>query len=131
MKGCKVFKPLDFGIIGLAAGVTVLSAVFAYAGTGSPLRVRIKGTGETWLFSLFSQDKQEMISVPGPLGATVVEVREGKARVLASPCGNQTCVAAGAIGSHGQWIACLPNKVLVSIEGKGEAPEEDFDAAVW
>jgi hypothetical protein len=128
MKGFEVFKPFDFGAIGLAVSITILSAVFVYAGTGSPLRVTIKGAGETWLFSL---DSRELIAVPGPLGDTVVEVREGKVRVLASPCDNQTCVAARAIRSHGQWIACLPNKVLVSIEGNAGETQDELDAAVW
>jgi hypothetical protein len=130
MKGFAIIKPFDLGIIGLALGITVLSAVFVYTGTGSQDRIIIKGAGGTWVFP---QDAREVITVLGPLGNTVVEIREGKARVLSSPCDNQTCVVAGAIQSHGQWIACLPNKVLVSIEGRGMSGEneDELDGAVW
>jgi hypothetical protein len=59
----------------------------------------------------------------------VVEISGGKARVLSSPCVNQTCVAVGHIHRQGEWAACLPNKVFVSIEGS--ADDEALDAAAW
>jgi hypothetical protein len=70
----------------------------------------------------------------------VVELRNGEARVIASPCTNQLCVAAGAVRSHGQWIACMPNKVLVSVTGSGADPSpetgsfrdlDEIDGSSW
>ncbi|MDR2534845.1 MAG: NusG domain II-containing protein [Treponema sp.] len=127
-----VFKPFDFGALGAVLSVTVLSAVFIYAGKGSQQRVIIKGPKDQWLFP---QDAVEIISVPGPLGDTLVAIQDKQVRVKASPCDNQTCVAAGAIQFRGQWIACLPNKVLVSIgEGEQDTPsgtDDELDGAVW
>lgn len=128
MKGPATLKPFDLGAVGLALGITIWSAVVIYADPGSQNRIVIKGEGATWVFP---QDRAEMVSVPGPLGDTMVEVRDRRVRVLASPCGNQTCVAAGTIQSHGQWLACLPNKVLISIEGTSVSNGEAIDAAVW
>ncbi|MDR2485055.1 MAG: NusG domain II-containing protein [Treponema sp.] len=128
MKGAAALKPFDLAAIGLALGITVLSALVIYADEGSQNRIVIKGEGATWVFP---QDGAEIVPVPGPLGDTMVEVRDRRVRVLASPCSNQTCVAAGAIQSHGQWLACLPNKVLISIEGASVSNGEAIDAAVW
>lgn len=50
-----------------------------------------------------------------------LEVREGRIRVVESDCPQQICVTAGWIGRPGQVIACVPNKVLVTIESE-EAP---------
>jgi hypothetical protein len=106
----------------LLAALTVLAGAAAYAG-GGEAAVTVKGPGGSWVFP---PSAEETLRVPGPLGETVVELRGGRARVLSSPCTNQTCVAAGAIHSRGQWIACLPNRVLVSVSGEAE-----IDAAAW
>jgi hypothetical protein len=119
-------KIVDGMIILFALAVLVFSAVLAYAGPGRQKEVVIEGADERWIFPL---DAEEVVSVAGPLGATVVELRSGRVRVLSSPCTNKLCMAAGAIHSHGQWIACLPNKVLVRVEA--EAAGEEVDAAAW
>jgi len=88
--------------------------------------VFLKGEGGEWVFPV---DAVETLTVAGPLGDTVVEINGEGARVIASPCLNQTCVAAGVVRSSGQWAACLPNRVMLYIgEGKNK---DDVDAAAW
>jgi hypothetical protein len=134
MKDPWFFKPLDFGAIGLALSITLVTTVYLYALRGAEPKIFIAGEGEQWIFP---QDAEELVTVPGPLGDTVVKLEDGKAWVLSSPCMNQTCVAAGTIRGHGQWIACLPNKVLVSIgtsstNGAADASMDGgLDGAAW
>lgn len=45
-----------------------------------------------------------------------LEVRGGRVRVVESDCPQQICVNEGWIGYPGQVIACVPNKVIVTIE---------------
>ena len=45
-----------------------------------------------------------------------LEVREGRIRVVESDCPQQVCVHAGWIRRGRQVIACVPNKVLITIE---------------
>ncbi|MDR3303029.1 MAG: NusG domain II-containing protein [Treponema sp.] len=130
------FKPCDFVAIALAAGVTALSVVLVYSGAGARPFVKVSGgvsgankAADTWLLPLDSAAAQR-ISVPGPLGSTVIEVTDHAARVVYSPCANQMCVAAGAIHRQGQWVACLPNQTLLSIEG-GAGEDDAPDAVVW
>jgi hypothetical protein len=117
-----VLKPLDFAVLILLGAFTILSGAAAYSGGGEGT-VTVKGPEGTWVFP---RSAGETLRVQGPLGETVVELKDGRARVLSSPCTNQICVAAGAIHSHGRWIACLPNRVLVSISGEAE-----IDGAAW
>ncbi|MDR2418947.1 MAG: NusG domain II-containing protein [Treponema sp.] len=126
-----VLKPFDVAAIVLAVGVIALSVALVYGSEDSRAVVKITRGGsnkETWVF--FLDDKQASVSVPGPLGDTVVEVKDGTARVVASPCANQTCVAAGAIRRPGQWVACLPNQTLLLIEGSADTSDAT-DAVVW
>jgi hypothetical protein len=44
--------------------------------------------------------------------------------VLDSPCPDKICVAAGAIVRTGQFIACLPNRVSVTLEGRDDPPTD-------
>jgi hypothetical protein len=123
-------RPLDIGITALALMAVLFSAIRVYTPGSGAARVVLEGDGRRWEFPL---DAAETIAVSGPLGDTVVELRGKEARVISSPCVGQTCVAAGAIHNRGQWIACLPNQVMVSVwangpPGKGES---ELDASSW
>jgi hypothetical protein len=119
-------KPLDFLVVAAAAVLAGYSAFAVYASPKQNEQVLIRGSGGSWLFPL---DAEETLEVPGPLGTTVVEIRDMRVHVLSSPCSNQTCVAAGHIDSGGQWVACLPNKVLVMIEGNADG--QNIDSGTW
>ena len=41
------------------------------------------------------------IRVTGPLGSTVVEIKNGKARISSSPCPNRVCAHMGEFGTEG------------------------------
>jgi hypothetical protein len=88
----------------------------------------VTGDEGIWVYPAETGGQARLVSVQGPLGDTVLEIKGGQARVISSPCLNQTCVAAGAIHRRGAFIACLPNRVMVSVEG-GE--DEDLDASSW
>lgn len=55
------------------------------------------------------------VSVEGPEGITVVEIRGKMVRVIDSPCRNKLCLKQGWISSGA--IVCLPNRVVVTIQG--------------
>lgn len=122
-------KPLvkipDIIIILLALGLTFFLAYTSYIKPQGRTQVLIRGQGREWTFQM---DTQESVVVSGPIGDTVVKIQGNHAWVESSPCENQTCVAAGAIARNGQWAACLPNNVLLIIQGTGD---EDIDAITW
>ena len=62
------------------------------------------------------------VTVLGPLGKTVVEVKDGRVRVKESPCPHKLCVNMGFKKKDGDVIACIPNRVAVHIEGS-KSPE--------
>ncbi|GHV14438.1 hypothetical protein FACS189491_10760 [Spirochaetia bacterium] len=127
MKGRFPLKPLDFLVIGASVALTAFSAFLVYAKPHNTHQVMIRGSDKVWVFPL---DAEETVTAPGPLGDTVVEIRDHQVHVVFSPCDNQTCVAAGHIDSDGQWVACLPNKVFVVIEGTDDSNGIP-DATAW
>jgi hypothetical protein len=120
-------KAFDFAVLGLAVALTGFSSFFVYAKSGPDERVIVQGPHRSWVFPL---DAAELVTVAGPLGDTVVEIRERAVRVVSSPCDNQICVAAGHIRRAGEWAACLPNTVFVLIEGRDPSGGE-VDGSAW
>lgn len=59
------------------------------------------------------------------VGGNVLRVQDGRICVAEADCPDQICVRQGWIGGGDVPIACLPNRLVVSVEG-GEAPQ--FDA---
>jgi hypothetical protein len=120
-------KAPDMFIAALGAALIVFFSFRVYAPGGGTARLVVEGEGRRWDFPL---EAVETLPVAGPLGDTVVELRDRRARIVSSPCPNQNCRAAGAIGRHGQWIVCLPNRVMIRVEA-GTPEGQDLDAASW
>lgn len=59
--------------------------------------------------------QQKEFSVQGPLGSTVVQVRDGEARIVSSPCPDKICIRMGWLKSSGQSAVCVPNHILLHI----------------
>ncbi len=59
--------------------------------------------------------------VAGPLGATVIEVQPGRARVLADPGPRQYCVHQGWLTRANAIAICAPNRVSLALVGRGQA----------
>lgn len=63
-------------------------------------------------------DQARHLDLQGPLGITQVEIAGGKVRVTSSPCPRKICIAMGDAHRSGDLLACVPNLVVVRIEGE-------------
>ncbi|NCO83152.1 MAG: NusG domain II-containing protein [Nitrospirae bacterium CG_4_10_14_3_um_filter_44_29] len=66
------------------------------------------------------------IAVKGINGDTIVEIKNRKVRIKESPCPNKICVHQGWIDRGA--IICLPNRVMVFIEGSEGKENKTIDA---
>lgn len=57
------------------------------------------------------------ITVQGPLGPTVVEGTGHAVHVVSSACPQNVCVRMGEVSAVGETILCVPNRVVVRVEG--------------
>lgn len=109
-------------IILLIALVIIGFASTAYIGMSKSAgdKVVIEARGE--VFGTYSLNKDAEIEVPSmdSIHSDVhVSISSGLASVTESGCANQVCVRHSAISETGESIICLPNKVVVRIEGEG------------
>lgn len=115
-------RALDVAALLCSAGAAgAITRWVLRAQRGRP-RFRVTSADATWLLR---PDTDQVLEVPGPLGNNRVVVRDGGVFVATAPCANQICVKTGRVSRPGQWIACLPNRVFVAVEGAGE---EQIDA---
>ena len=74
---------------------------------------------------IYQLDEDQELEIEGPIGSTHVHISGGEAYISESPCENQLCVMMGSISKPGQWAACMPNRVFISIEGGSDDQEID------
>ena len=103
----------DLAVIAvLGAGVWAVAAPRA-AGDG-PATAIVRSAGGS---SVLDLRRDGVTPFTGPLGVTEVEVRGGRVRVRSSPCPRQSCRHGGWVGKAGGVLACLPNQIVVRVDG--------------
>lgn len=127
-------------VIGLAA-----SAVLSMSRTeaGKNAKVIIESNGKTYAeYSLYTDTT---VTVPAPKQISmdapeagddesasarydyynVVTIKGGEVSVTEASCKNQVCVKHSSISQSGESVVCLPNRLVVRIEGRGG---EEYDS---
>jgi len=66
------------------------------------------------------------VALEGPLGMTEMEIAAGRVGILSSPCPNKTCIRMGKASHEGDVIACVPNGLIVRVEGDADR-ESEYD----
>jgi hypothetical protein len=54
------------------------------------------------------------------LGTNHLHIENGEISIEDASCKNKECIKQGAISHPGQTIVCVPNKLIMSIEGQAE-----------
>ena len=111
-------------IVLLAFGFAML--FFTIRAASSPGRqVVISVDGQEYGRYPLDRDTRVEISNGGRLN--IVSIKDGGVSMSYSTCENQICVHEGVVTTPGQLIVCLPNYVIVEIEG-GEGSDDALDA---
>lgn len=110
----KKLRPLDFIFAIAITALGIFLTVKSFSQKGSLVKVNADGRHYE-----YSAKQDGIYKVGGPLGITTFEIKNGKVRIIDSPCPNKTCINQG-------WhspLVCLPNNVIITLEDEGE-----FDA---
>ena len=107
-----------FLIAGLVV-IALLALVVIRYRAGGVDTVLVRVDGKEVFQAPLSDDRR--LSVDGPLGKTEIEIKDGRVRVVDSPCRRKTCVHAGWIDKAYQTIVCMPNRVVIRLTGGGDS----------
>ena len=108
------FRAGDWLVVLLGSFFTAWLVANIWQG-GVAQKVIIRAGGQ--LFAETSLDQTQSIVVPGPLGASVVEITSGRVRVASDPSPRQLCVKQGWLARAGDAALCLPNQISVELVG--------------
>jgi hypothetical protein len=64
-----------------------------------------------------SLSESRSINVNGPLGITRIRIEKGQVWITDAPCPQKICQRIGKISRAGSVIICVPNKILVEVNG--------------
>lgn len=106
---------LIFVVAGAAYGI------HEFAGSKGADIVTVKVDGK--VTGTYPLDKDQEIKING--GTNILTIKNGKAKMTDADCPDQLCVHQKAASKNHESIICLPNKVVVEING---SEESEFDA---
>jgi hypothetical protein len=124
------FRPFDAAIAILVAATSAWGFLAFRVTEGSRATVYMSNKRFAW-YEL-GGDKRK-VEIDTRIGPIALEIGQGAARVLSSPCPNKICVKTGAVRHvHGE-IVCLPAHLLLVIEGDSRAgrPGGEIDAVTF
>ena len=115
-----LFKVIKKADIVLFAALILLGAALSvpallWKGGGDTVRVTVNGK----LFGTYRISEDREVAVKKNGNTNIVVIKGGRVWMESASCKNQICVHTGKISQSGQSIVCLPNRVSVTIEGKG------------
>ncbi len=110
----------------------IITIIVVLAVGFSPLLMRRSGRATS--YSIYVSGKKittipargdTVFSVNGAMGKMIIQMKNGKIRVIHSNCPEKICIRTGFIYKTGQSIACVPNKLIIVAEGKGKGSKYD------
>jgi len=112
----KIITPGDkiLVVLILALGVFSLVALKHLRQVGDSVIIEVNGQ----VVQQLELNTSQVITVNGSIGKTTIKIDQGEAQVIHSDCPEQICVKTGKVHRAGEIIVCVPNKVVVKIEGK-------------
>ena len=120
--GIKKGDIIIFAVL-LCISAIIICALFLFSSNGKAVRIEVDSKTVSSL--PLDEDTLYEVKINGKTTNTV-RIKDGKAEVISADCPDKICVNHRAISKSGESIICLPNKVVVSIEGGNE--EADGEA---
>ena len=108
-------------VIVLAIGTAIV--FYGGLGGGDHITVTITHRGETVeKVMLEALNEEKTVTIDGTYQLTVVLTRDG-VWVSESNCPTQDCLHTGTVSRAGQSIVCLPEQVVIRLDGKSDGPD--------
>ena len=108
----------DYIVFLCAVAIIIAFSMMALGKVSPGVMVQVESVDGTFVYPL-SEDRE--LAVAGPLGDSLIHIHDGAVYFVDSPCQDKICISVGSLRDVGQWAACLPNRVFVTIVGEADA----------
>lgn len=88
-----------------------------YFATGKTEAAALKVTVDSQVYGTYTLDEDRNITVEQNGHTNKITISNGRVSMAFSDCHGQDCVMSHPIDNTGEQIVCLPNKVVLEIEG--------------
>ena len=119
-----IIRKADIILFAILLVLCAASAAFALRTGGAGDKVVITCEGELYGTYSLSEDREILLENSGHTNKIII--KDGTVQMAEASCHNQICVRHSAVSRAGETIVCLPNRVVVRIEGEGG----DYDAVI-
>lgn len=110
----KLFVNLIFAAVVLAAAALLFALRAARPRSASPLKAQLICGDENTVWD-FSLDENNVYDVDTGYLTVHIEVKDGAARFVSSPCPDHICEHYGWLSQEDQSATCLPARAVLSI----------------
>lgn len=93
---------------------------------GPPMVMIYHGDEQLARYPIPTDEQTIRFVADGELGESEIVIDRQGARFVSSPCTIQYCVRSGHRHQSGEVVACVPNRILIAIEGTPQ--QGDLDA---
>ena len=115
---------LDRKLVSVLA-LLVLGSFLLPLSQGVGMQVVVSSADKILFVAPLNQD--QLVELSGPLGISRLEISAGAAGVLSSPCAQKICIGMGQVRHSGDLLACVPNRLVIRIEGETAGTEAGYD----
>ena len=112
----KADKIIMIGMMVIAIVSMLAVNIFMYADTATSVIIEVDGKPYAQ-YQFHNITSPEIIEIYTQYGYNKVEITTQYARVLKADCADQLCISKGGIQRTNQMVICLPNRVVIRVEG--------------
>ena len=114
----------DVVLIGALIAVFAVIVLLLMAGKTEGNKVVVSVSGN--VIKTFPINKDTTYEIPGAYGGkNYLIIENGEAYLTDATCPDKICIHMGKISMVGQSIICLPNEVVITVEGDGQNRQAD------
>ncbi len=120
-------KPGDYLILVLVIAAALMMMILTYQQeTTRKIAVIVQDGEIIKRIDLNEIDKPLVIAYEGEYPG-IIEAENGRIRFLEADCPDKVCVRTGWISRNGQIAVCLPDNIMIKIEGSETPTDNDTD----
>lgn len=114
----KKTKIADFILITLLILTGIISSYYLHSNKHKNKKVIIELFGK--IYGIYDLNKDAIISLKGPYSDMKINIENGYVFVSESECPQKLCIKMGKKNRENDVIVCIPNHLIIRIEGEEE-----------
>ena len=123
----RLLRKTDILLIAILAAIPLCILAFNVVSAMNQTETRLVILKDGEIYGTYPLTKDRTIKIDD---TNICEIHGGEVKMTYADCPDQICVHSLPISRFGGTIVCLPNKIILSIEGAEESKDPDMPDAI-